>query len=267
LPSGNATVVIDGLGQFAFDTGRVETVRPDIFRTGHYSLFDVLVQLDKQGDISLEYHFDEALDTHIIDSINGKSNWWYEAKYSGGWFERSAFRMDMYLYKNGTKMRMEQRNGDFFAKLYQSFADEVTRLVKNGGEVIIPTITLGHKKYEDVRVTPYNVRSDVLQPDVITALDVVLSLGEQGEVKKLKVTWYENIGSANPVDNYFIELIDQGDGLVDDEAITIINNTAIIFFILTSYVGISVRLNIKYIELYPIWWNVNRYKCPVWPRK
>ena len=50
----------------------VETIRPDLFKSGHFSMFDILVHLNKQNQIDLEYHFDESMNTHIIDSINGR---------------------------------------------------------------------------------------------------------------------------------------------------------------------------------------------------
>jgi hypothetical protein len=219
LPAGVISVGIEGIGQFTVDAGQVETLRPDIFQPGHFSVFDALVQLDQQGDIELAYHFDRTMDTHVIDTINGESNWWYEAKYSGGWLERNVFRMDMYPVKDRTQIRLEQRNDKFLGGRYTSFKEEVARLAQNGGEVVIPQVTIGHIILTDVRVTPHNVRSDVLQPGVVTGLDLILSLADQGELRRLKLTWYESIGSrADPIGNYWVELIDFGDGFNDSEA-------------------------------------------------
>jgi len=60
-------------------------------------MFDALVQLHKQGDIALDYHFDERMDTHLIDAINRQRDWWYVAYYSGGWGESNAFRTRFHL--------------------------------------------------------------------------------------------------------------------------------------------------------------------------
>jgi ABC-type transport system substrate-binding protein len=56
MPAGTGTVSIKDVGEFTFDASQVETLRPDIFQRGHFSLFDILVHLDKQGDIQLDYH-------------------------------------------------------------------------------------------------------------------------------------------------------------------------------------------------------------------
>ena len=73
-PSQMGTVKV-GSDRFEFDPTQVETVRPDLFNPGHFSVFDVLVHVAKQGGIDLEYHFDESMNTHVIDSIDGESEW------------------------------------------------------------------------------------------------------------------------------------------------------------------------------------------------
>jgi len=103
LPRGIAEVEV-GDQEFIFDPTEVETVRPDLFNTGYFSMFDVLVHLDQRGDIDLEYYFDDSMNTHVVDSINGEPDWWYEAYYDGGWSERNMFRMDHYPWKNGTTL-------------------------------------------------------------------------------------------------------------------------------------------------------------------
>jgi hypothetical protein len=189
----------------------VETVRPDIFRPGHFSLFDILVHLSEKGDIALDYHFDEAMDTHVIDAIDGRSRWWYNAYYAAGWFEPNVFRMDMYPYKNNMRIRVDNESESRVAAIYQSFRQEVQRLRDNGGEVVIPDLTIrapgGRVAFQDVVVTPHNVRSDVLQPGVVTALDAIISLAEQDQISNLELTWYERIAGAQPVDSYWVEHI------------------------------------------------------------
>ena len=218
LVTGMGTIDIINVGMFTFDRSKVETVRPDIFQPGYFSVFDALVQLDKQGDIELDYHFDQSMNTHVIDAINGEPYWWYRAWYSGGWLEFVAFRMDMHPYKNGTTIHFYKISEGRFAKIHAPFAEEVTRLAKNGGEIVLPSVKIGRQTFTDVKVVPHNIRSDMLQPGVVTALDVLLSLGERGEISRLKLTWYESITDTDPVDNYFVEQIDDGDGFRDEEA-------------------------------------------------
>ena len=91
-----ATAVVEGVGTLAFEPGEVETKRADLFQPGHFSLFDVLVHLHEQGHFDLEYHFDETMNTYVIDSLDGQTGCWYNADYDEGWPELSVFRMDHY---------------------------------------------------------------------------------------------------------------------------------------------------------------------------
>ena len=210
--TGTGTISIRDIGDFTFDTSQVQTVRPDIFQPGHFSLFDVLVHLAERSDIELDYHFDGHMDTHLIDGINGEPHWWYEARYSRGWYESNAFRMDMYPYKNNSRIIMERESEARLEAIYTTFREEVERLERNGGQVVIPDLAIRSPAqdwaFEDVAVTPHDVRSDVLQPGVVTALDALISLREQGQLPTLKLKWYEAIGRVDPVDSYWVEQVD-----------------------------------------------------------
>jgi len=213
VPKGRGDIEIEPVGRFQFDAAEVETTRPDIFQPGHFSMFDVLVLLDNRGDIDLEYHYDGAMATHIIDSLNGTPHWWYQARYSAGWFETNAFRMDMCPYKDATRLRVYPTTEEYFARICGSFGEEIRRLSRNQGQVVIPEVTIedptGTRVLEDVTVTAHDVRTDVLQPGTVTALDVLLSLGEQGEFSRLRLNWYASIAQADPVDSYWVERIDE----------------------------------------------------------
>ena len=71
LPAGIGRVDIQDIGEFSFDAGQVNRLRPDILQPGHFSLFDVVAHLGERGDVALKTHFDEEMDTHVIDGING----------------------------------------------------------------------------------------------------------------------------------------------------------------------------------------------------
>jgi len=213
-PTGVGKVRIEGVGEFSFDAGQVKTLRSDIFQPGHFSVFDALVHLSEKGDIKMDYHFDGNMDTHIIDAINGEPHWWHQVKYSAGWYESNVFRMDMYPYKDGTEIRLNRQREEYLARICRTFGDEVLRRMRNGGKVILPEVVIQSPhgnvmNFTDVKVTPHNVRSDMLQPGTITALDILLSLGEQGKLSNIKLTWYESIGEADPVDSYWVEQIDE----------------------------------------------------------
>jgi hypothetical protein len=218
IPSAQGTVSIEGLGDFTFDPAEVRTVRPDVFGPGHFSVFDILVDLADKGWFSMSYHYDENLATNVIDELDGRINWWYRAHYAGGWFELNAYRMDLYPYKDGTQIMLRQQTDEFMGRLYNTFADEVMRKSMNQDRIVIPEVKIGPAVYTDVPVSAHDVRSDVLRPGTITALDVLLSLADQDRIQRMKLTWYGSIGHADPVDSFFVEQIDDGDGKFDGEA-------------------------------------------------
>ncbi len=106
-------------------------------------------------------------------------------------------------------IRFDRENVGRLEAICQSFREEVSRLKANGGHVIIPDVRIGAPSgrlaFRDVEVMPHNVRTGVLQPGVVTALDALISLSERRELPKLKLTWYERISGAEPVDSYWVE--------------------------------------------------------------
>lgn len=60
--------MIGNVGDFEFDPGNIKTVRDDIFNEGYFSIFDILVYLDDEGKIDMKYHFDQDMNTYIINS-------------------------------------------------------------------------------------------------------------------------------------------------------------------------------------------------------
>lgn len=215
IPSETGMVNVIGVGQFSFEPGNVRTLRPDVFVGGHFSLFDALVHIHELGHIQMEYTYNDELATHVIESIEGQPHWWYLAHYAAGWWEDSVLHMDLYPWKDGTALRVQPVTESLMSRIHLAFEQEVQRLAANDGKVIIPEVVIedptGTKVFQDVHVTPHGVRSDILQDGVITALDILLSLGEQGYLSTVGVTWYSSIGRADPVDNYFVERIDDAE--------------------------------------------------------
>jgi len=218
VASNEGTIEIEGLGSFIFDPAEVETLRPDVFWQGHFSVFDVVAHLANKGWFTMNYHYERCLDTYVIEDINGQMNWWYRAHYSGGWYEISALRMDMYPYKDGTQIRLRRQSEEYLGRMYTSFAEEIARMSLNLERVVIPEVRVGASVFANVPVSAHNVRNDVLQPGTLTALDVLLSLADQQRINQMKLTWYGSIGDADPVDSYWVEQIDDRDGLFDEEA-------------------------------------------------
>lgn len=195
---------------YHFNPEEVKTLRPDIFREGYFSVFDALVHVAELGDIDLEYHFDESKNTHVIDSLQGSSYWWYEIYYDGGWPESNYYRMDHYPWKDDADLTFFETNEKRVRDAHDFFEREVERLEKNGGKVVLPTVYIrgiyDSWQFENVTVTPHNLRADVFQPDVVTAIDVILSLGDQGKLN-YTLQWYESIGDARVVKSYWVESI------------------------------------------------------------
>jgi hypothetical protein len=199
--SGNSRV-------YEFNPEEVKTLRSDIFKEGYFSVFDVLVHLAKREDIELEYHFDDSMNTYIIDRLDGTRNWWYEIYYDGGWPEANNYRMDHYPWKDGAKLTFYEANAQRLEKIYDGFREEIDRLERNDGKVVIPVVYINgiydKWQFENVRITPHNLRPDMFQNDAITAIDVILSLGDQGKVD-YTLKWYESIGDSRVVKSFWVE--------------------------------------------------------------
>jgi hypothetical protein len=211
-------VEITGLGRFDVSPVGITAARTDRFQPEHISVFDVLVRLAEREGIDLAYHYDESMETFVLDSLDGRSGWWYEAHYAGGWMERNVQRMDEYLVKDGTQVRFYPERQSRWHAVHESFRDEVARREENKGQIVIPLVVLegprgSRVSFENVVVTAHDARLDLFQPGTVTALDILISLGVQGQLDRLGLTWYERIFTADPVDHYFVEFIDAGDAL------------------------------------------------------
>ena len=199
---------IRGLGELSFDPSAISTLRPDIFMPGHFSVFDVLVHLAETGVIELEYVFDEELQTHAIQSLRGLSDWWYDAHYEGGSFEKTVARMDLFPVKDGMSIILYLENPTRLEAIHEHYREEAVRRAENDGLAIIPVVTLQSStataEFYDVAITAHNARSDVFQAGVITVLDVLLSLGEQGVLTELGLDWRQDDGEISVVDSFYV---------------------------------------------------------------
>jgi hypothetical protein len=189
----------------------VNTTRPDLFQNGSFSVFDVLVHLESNGEINLTYHFNTSMDTHVIDSLNGEQDWWYHVRYSGGFDnEINAVRMDHYPWKVGTFITFYKENPSYIGQVYSTFEEEVTRLANNNGTIIIPVVIIEGETFNStfysVTVTPHNLRTDFLKIGVITALDIIMSLGDLGSIT-YELEWIESLRGAYYVRSYFVDRI------------------------------------------------------------
>ncbi len=204
-------IQIAGVGWPYYHPDKISSIRPDLFAEGHFSIFDILVYLNEINEINMKYHFDPDLDTYIIDSLNGEKNLWYSAYYDGGWEEESVLRMDHYPYKPKMELRIIRESSTYLQSIYNTYRQEVQRRNANNGTIIIPEVIIrsphNNLNFQDVEVTAHNLRNDTLQKGVITAIDVIMSLGDQGLITYV-LNWYETIGRA-VVKNYYVDGINE----------------------------------------------------------
>lgn len=210
VPMQEGQIMIGNVGDFKFDPGNIETVRDDIFSKRYFSIFDILVHLDNEEQINMEYHFDQSMNTYIIDSINDMKNWWHIAYYDGGWPERNVFRMDHYPYKDKMYISISEFEKSQLEEYYEVFREEIVRKEKNGGKIIIPEIIIrgpesGLLLFENIEIKPHNLRNDIFRSGTITAIDVIMTLGDEGKIR-YDLNWHESIGfTAEIVKDYFVE--------------------------------------------------------------
>lgn len=212
LPPGMKPSGISISGKFYdFEPNDVESVRPDLFQNESFSAFDVLVQLNATGDIDLNYHFNSSMDTYVIDSINGNSdNWWYHLYYSGGSIENNEVRMDHYPWKPGTRIVMYHESESYMSATFSLFTDEVSRYAFYNNSIIIPRVNVSgysfSEEFNNITVTPHNLRNETFRNDVITAMDVIMTLGDLGLIT-YELTYHVSFRSASYVHSYFVSKI------------------------------------------------------------
>lgn len=201
-------ISIDGQ-DYAVDPHTVVSERPAIFQPGYFSVFDVLVALMQQGDIELEYHFDAALDTHVVDALNQRSHWWYNVYYHGGWSERSTQRMDTYPVKDRMYIRFEPVSDQTIQSRYDTWRTEVSRRLVNRGQIVVPEVRIRRGPttltFTEVLVTAHNTRVDFFAQGTISAADIVQSLTDRGELSYM-MQWYERIAGTE-IKSYFFDRI------------------------------------------------------------
>ncbi len=212
-PELEGKIRIARIDDFTFNPKGISAIRDDLFNEGHFSVFDVLVELDRSGEIALEYYFDQALNTHVIESINGIKDWWYVAYYDGGWPERNVFPMDHYPYKDHMNISIIEATQSELESYHRVFSEEIARKNAHGGKTIIPEVILrgpnmGDLVFEDVHVKAHNLREDMFREGTVTAIDAILTLGDEGFID-YELLWYESLGTAQIVKNYWVERINQ----------------------------------------------------------
>lgn len=206
----NGTITISDVGIFTYDPHQIVTQRPDIFQPGHLSVFDIIAYLSETEEIAVEYHFDEEMNTHVIDSINGKQNWWYRVHYDGGWWESNVFRMDHYPVKDKMYIRIFQESSSEIDAIFEGFRRQVAGR-RQSDQIIIPEVVIRGRyetlTFRNVTVEAHNLRNDTFTLGVITAIDTIISLADQGKIS-YDLRWYSRIANAE-VKDYYVDRINE----------------------------------------------------------
>ena len=226
---------------FAPDSVTITTARPDIFAPGYYSLYDVLLSTSQKYGFALASHYDTTLFTHVIDAINGNPGpWWFHGIYQGGGTsENNNQRMDTWLYKPHSTVTMYAVSTVLRDSIIREFRDEITtwkyyRSIYPDGRTYIPRVTFRvhpsdyhgnppesdrdawDRTFSDVMVLPHHVRTTgrapwgiipaPFQPGVITSLDVLLSLRDQGLLNRVEFAWFEKI-NHNFLQDFYVQAV------------------------------------------------------------
>ncbi|MCZ7557724.1 MAG: hypothetical protein M5R41_15100 [Bacteroidia bacterium] len=219
----SSAVVIRG-NTYTFDPAdyRIQTLRPDIFAEGHYSLFDVLIAVARRNGHSVALHWDADCMTHFIDSVDGiAGDFWYHFSYDAGsgtaneLQHRRQIRWDELLYQPGAWVRLVV--GEAVSELKQEYREEIQRQRQYGHMIPQVRIAINPSNYHgnppesnritvtrnwrDVTVSAHDLRaegSDSLyrspfQPGVVTAMDVLFSLRAQGLLDVVGTAYFTHL--------------------------------------------------------------------------
>jgi len=116
----------------------------------------------------------------------------------------------LFPYKDRSSIRLRQIEIDRIQAIHSSFAEQVRRTELDNGNLIIPEVIIrgnnSEQVFKNVDVSSHNLRDDFFLEGTITAIDVILSLSDAGLITH-RLNWYESIGSAGIVKNYFVDEI------------------------------------------------------------
>ncbi len=242
LTTDNSYVRIKGINYDVSpgDFDGIETVRPDIFAPGFFSAFDAILETAKRNNIEIEYVWDDSAKTHWIISVDGDTaNYWYrwnndnnDARENEINKYKRANRWDEFLWRTGTKVALSS-DGEDVPALRERFRAEIAREKANDGS-IVDTVEIkirakdykgnpegsgritANRAYSDVRVTAHNLRAAVdgsdslyarpFQPGVVTSMDVLFSLMDEGKLN-VSTVYFDRINKSL-VNSHYIQSIE-----------------------------------------------------------
>lgn len=225
-------VIIDSTTYFFNpDEFSITTVRPDIFASGYYSMFDVILAVAEANSINLDYYWDNTRKTHFINSVNGDTaDYWYHFSYNTPTVNteinyKRANRWDEALWRPGVWIKLV--NGENLNEIKTEYLQEIQR--ENTFGHMIPTVRIAlnpsdyegnpigsdrvtvTRTYNNLIVTPHNKRatsaqhpySKPFQPGVATSIDILYSLMDMDSLTIINEVLYSHFG-GNYIDSYYV---------------------------------------------------------------
>ena len=217
---------------FEPDLDTMWSYRGDIFALGYFSMFDAILATAAAHDIPVEFHFDSLCGTHFITAINDvPGDYWYHFSYDAGTGNtneiqnRRANRWDETLWRPGVWVRVVE--GENVAEIRAEYLEEIERETAFGHRIprvqfaINPSLYQGNpdssgritvtRTFNDVNVAAHNWRatgypspySKPFRPGVVTSLDIVLSLVDQGLLSAATGVFYTRF-AGHYIDSYYV---------------------------------------------------------------
>lgn len=232
MPPESSVRILDRTFSFDPSTVTISTVRPDIFAPGFYSMFDVILAVASSNGIDIEYSFDESRQTHFIETIEGAGgDYWYHFSYdtggrsSGEIGYRRAYRWDEALWRPGVLIQVVE--GEALDEIKAEYLEEIQRETTNGHLIPSVRVAINPSTYQgnppqshritvsrdltDVVVTPHDLRATgyptpypkPFRPGVVTSMDILLSLMDQGELDLVTGVFYTRF-AGNYIQSYYV---------------------------------------------------------------
>ncbi len=227
---------VEILGQvYSFDPAEYAiktSLRPDIFAPGYFSMFDVILAVAKKNGIRMSLSFDPRCMTYFIKTINGRSGkYWYHFSYDAGSGNsseinyRRANRWDEALWRPGVWIKVVE--GENLDEIKAEYMEEMARQRQLGHVIPRVSISINPSNYKEnppgsdritvsrdftnVKVTPHDVRGTgysspypkPFRPGVVTSLDILLSLQDQGRLNLVTGVFYTFFG-GHYINSYYV---------------------------------------------------------------
>jgi len=231
-PPGSAVIIAGNEYPFDSTMFNITSVRPDVFAPGFFSMFDAILAVAEDINIEIEYYYDDTRKTHFITEVNNiEGDYWYHFAYDAGpqtygeLTHKRSNRWDETLWRPGVFVSLVE--GENLEEIKEEYQDEIQR--ENNQGHVIPHVEIfinpsnymgnppgsgritANKIFDFVEVTAHNRRSTgfptpytkPFQPGVITSIDMLYSLVDQGELTLVTDVFYSRFSNRH-IDSYYV---------------------------------------------------------------